>query len=182
MLAQEVAARYAQALFDAAQDKDVIDIGYEQMTDLKAFLAKDRSILNFLTAPQVLDDHKRDAVRNVFGDRLHRLFVEFLIVLVDKHRVAFLREILDEFLELVEVAKGIGRAKVITAVKLDQTQREDLVKRLQAKTGLQIKLEERVDPAILGGMIVIMHNEIIDGSVRHGLGLIEDRLMKVKVV
>lgn len=182
MIAQEVASKYAQALFMASRDKGLIDEAYEQLEDLKAFVEKDRTLLTFLTAPQVLDEDKDKLVRNIFGPRLNRLFVEFLAVLVDKHRVAYLPEIIDEFLHLVEVEKGIGRAVVITAVPLGDQERSGLIDRLAAKTNLKIMLQEKVDPKILGGMIVIMHNEIIDGSVRHGLDLIEDRLSRVKVV
>ena len=46
---------------------------------------------------------------------------------------------------------------------------------------LKVEIEKKIDPAILGGMIVIMHDEIIDGSVRHGLDLIRDRLERIKV-
>lgn len=181
MLAQEVARRYAHALFDAAKEKGLLDLGYEQMADVRKLVAKDRMLLNFLTAPQVLDDNKVELIRTVFCKRLHQLFVEFLVVLVNKHRVGYLVEIIDEFIERVEQAKGIGRVEVITVVPLSGTERDNLKARLAAKTGLQIKLKERIDPAILGGMIVVMHNEIIDGSIRHGLGLIEDQLLKVKV-
>ena len=181
MLAQQVAKRYAGALFGATRNKELIDLGYEQMRELRTFVRRDRQLLNFLTAPQVLDEHKRELVRTVFGERLHRLFVEFLVVLVDKHRAAFLAEILDEFIELVEQAKNIGRAEAISAVRLTNDERKKLTERLEAKTGLSIRLTEKVDPQILGGMIVVMHNEIVDGSVRRGLELIEDQLMKVKV-
>ena len=182
MLAQEVARKYAQALFVAAKEKGLIDKAYEQFNDLKAFIASDSSLLDFLNAPQVLEEHKEAMVRNVFRERIERLFVEFLIVLVEKHRIAFLPEVIDEFTRLVEAEKGIGRATVITATPLNEREKADLVAKLTAKTALKIELEEKIDPDILGGIIVILHNEIIDGSVRRGLDLLEEQLAKVKVV
>ncbi len=71
---------------------------------------------------------------------------------------------------------------MITAKALDVEQRQNLVARLATKTNLTIQIEEKIDPAIMGGMIVILHNEIIDGSVRYGLEMIEEQLAKVKVV
>jgi len=182
MLAQEVARKYAQALFAAAKEKELIDKAYEQFNDLKAFLASDSTLLTFLKAPEVPEEHKEVLVRNVFRERIEQLFIEFLIVLVEKHRIAFLPEVIDEFTRLVEAEKGIGRATVITATPLNETEKSDLVTKLTAKTDLKIELEEKVDPDILGGMIVILHNEIIDGSVRRGLDLLEEQLVKVKVV
>ena len=182
MLAQEVASKYAQALFATAKEKGQIDKAYEQFSDLKAFAESDALLLNFLNAPQVLDERKLALVRNVFGERMERLFVEFLNVLVEKHRIAFLPEVIDEFTRLVEAEKGIGRATIITATPLNEKEKSHLVTKLTAKTGLKIELEERVDPDILGGMIVILHNEIIDGSIRRDLDLLEEQLAKVKVV
>ena len=182
MIAQEVARKYAQALFMAAKDKGVIEDAHVQFEDLKKLIEKDDTLLNFLNAPQVLDEHKLELLRNVFSGRLHRLFVEFLVVLVDKHRMGYLHEIIDDFIRLVEAEKGVARVTVITAHPLNDEQRSDLKEKLIAKTNLKITLEEKVKPVIMGGMIVIMHNEIIDGSIRHGLDMIEEKLAKVKVV
>jgi len=182
MLVQEVATKYAHALFLAAKEKGLIDEAYEQFTDLKTFITSDATLLNFLNAPEVPEEHKLALVRNVFSSRIEQLFVEFLVVLVDKHRIAFLPDVIDEFTRLVEAEKGIGRATVITATPLNETDRNNLAVKLATKTGLKIELEEKVNRDILGGMIVILHNEIIDGSVRRDLDLLKEQLDKVKVV
>lgn len=166
----------------AAQGKGLIDAAHEQLEDLRKFLDRDHTLLNFLNAPHVLEENKQALIRTVFGERLEQLFVEFLVVLVEKHRVAHLAEIIDDFIRLVEAEKGITRATVITAKALDEEARRNLIARLAAKTSLTIQIEEKIDPNIMGGMIVILHNEIIDGSVRHGLNMIGEQLAKVKVV
>jgi F-type H+-transporting ATPase subunit delta len=182
MLAQEVAQKYAHALFLSAKEKGLIDKAYEQLSDLKNYLESDPTLLDFLKAPQVLDEHKQALVQKVFSSRLERLFVEFLLVLVQKHRIGFLPDVIDEFTRLVEAEKGIGRVTIITAVPLNEAERSELITNLAAKTGLKIELEEKIEPRIIGGSIVILHNEIIDGSVRRGLDLLEEQLEKVKVV
>ncbi len=88
---------------------------------------------------------------------------------------------IDEFIRLVEDAKGISRAEVITAVPLTADEQAKITARLEQKTGRKIILVSKVDPATLGGMIVLVEGEIIDGSVRHGLDQIRDQLEKVKV-
>ncbi len=182
MLAQEVARKYARGLFLAAKEKDLIDKAYEQFTDLKSYLDSDDTLLNFLKAPHVLDEHKLALVRDVFSERIDRLFVELLVVLVVKHRIGFLPDVIDEFTRLVEAEKGIGRATVLTALPLTESERVSLIDRLTAKTDLKIVLEEKIEPDVLGGMIVILHDEIIDGSVRRSLDLLNEQLAKVKVV
>ncbi len=181
MLSQEVAKIYANALLLSVVEKKMIDVAYDQFSSLKKLIADDKSLVNFLSAPQVLDENKQSLLRNVFSSRIEKLFVEFLIVLVDKNRVNFLPEVIDEFTRLVEAKRGIGRVSVITAVPLNDGERANLKNTLQAKTKLDIILEEKVDPSILGGMIIILHNEIIDGSVSHGLSAVEEQLSKVRV-
>ncbi|MFC1475152.1 ATP synthase F1 subunit delta [Candidatus Zixiibacteriota bacterium] len=181
MLSQEVAKKYANALFLSVKEKNLTDVAYEQFNSLKELITKDKTLISFLSAPQVLDENKLALVKYVFTPRIERLFVEFLTVLVDKNRINFLSDIIDEFDRLVEAEKGIGRVTVITAIPLNDSQRALLNQSMTTKTGLKIVLEEKVDPQILGGMIVILHNEIIDGSVRHGLDMIAEKLNKVRV-
>ncbi len=181
MLAQEVASKYAQGLFLAAQDKNLIDQGYEQLADVRDIVEKDASLLNFLQAPQMLEDDKLRIVSTVFTGKIEQLFVEFLLLLVRKHRAGFLTEIIDEYSRLVEAERGIGRVTVITAIPITEDERSKLKDRLARKINLKIVLEEKVKPAILGGMIVITHNEIIDGSIRHALDSFNEQLRKVKV-
>ncbi|MDH4157676.1 MAG: ATP synthase F1 subunit delta [candidate division Zixibacteria bacterium] len=181
MLAQEVAHKYANALLLSTRDKNLVDKAYQQFNELRDYLASDPSLLKFLGAPQILEEAKMSVVREVFSGRLEPLFVEFLVVLIDKRRINHLPQIIDEFNDLVETEKGICRATVVTATTLDEAQRKVLTEKLARKTGLEIILEEKIDPSILGGMIVAMDNEVIDGSVLRGLNRVRDQLRKVRV-
>lgn len=181
MLTQEVAKKYANALFLSVKEKNLLDAAYDQFGSLKEMLDSDRTLLNFMSAPQVMDEHKLAVVRKVFESRLERLFVEFLVVLVEKNRINFLSEIIDELRRSIEAANGVGRVTVITAVPLKEDERSALAIKMADKTKLKIMLEEKVDAEIIGGMIIILHNEIIDGSIKHGLDLVGEQLSKVRV-
>ena len=181
MLAPEVAKKYAHGLFLAAKDKNLTDQTFQELAALQKYLKSDSTLLNFLVAPHVLDGHKRALVRDVFGSRLHELLIQLLELLVRKHRIGFLPEIIDEYVRLTEAERGVGRATVITAIPLTDSERARLTQKLAAKTSLKIQLEPKVDPQIIAGVIVIMHNEIIDGSVRRQLDLVREQLTKVRV-
>jgi len=181
MIAAEVARKYAHALFLSTGQRGLVEQAYEQFSGLKQVLESDRSLLNFLSSPRVEDEQKLNVIHTVFGARMEQLFVEFLAVLVRKRRAGYMVEIIDEFNRLVEFEKGISRVTATTAVPLTEAERGNLLAALAAKTGQKIELESKVDSSIIGGMIVIMHDEIVDGSVRHGLDLLEDQLQKIKV-
>jgi F-type H+-transporting ATPase subunit delta len=181
MLIHEVARKYASALFQAAKEKSLIDASYAQMNDFRAFITKDKNLLRFLTAPQIGEDEKIALVREALGNSLDQLFVEFLVVLIEKGRIGYLESIIDEFNRQVEAHKGIGRATVFTAVPLNDDERRRLTERLAAVSGLNIRTEQKIDKSIIAGIIVIMHNQIIDGSVRHSLLQIQEQLLHVRV-
>jgi len=112
---------------------------------------------------------------------LEKCFYDFLLVLVKKRRIRFLPEIVDELDRLIRAEKGIARATCITVHPITDIERNRIINELTKKTSLKIELEEKIDLSILGGMIIILHNQIIDGSVRYGLDQLKNRLMKVKV-
>ena len=181
MIAQEVAKKYSHALFMSTRQRGLVDEAYEQFTGLKDAMERDSSLLKFLGSPKVEEEPKLQLLRNVFGERMEQLFVEFLAVLVRKRRAMYLLEIIDEFNRQVEFEKGINRVTVTTAVPLTPDEVTSLVSTLATKSGKKIELESKVDPGLIGGMIVIMADEIIDGSIRYGLSRLEEQLQKIKV-
>ncbi|MEW5923987.1 MAG: ATP synthase F1 subunit delta [Candidatus Zixiibacteriota bacterium] len=181
MLAQQVAKKYSTALFELARERNLLDTAWEQFDALAGYLKKDRTLLDFMEAPQVSDEKKLALIEKAFANRLDKPFYDFLLVLVDKRRFKFIPDIIEHFDNLVREEKSIARAICISAVPLTDAERNKLVQNLQKKTSLKIELEEKVDKTILGGMVVMLRNQIIDGSIRHSLDLLRNRLLKVKV-
>lgn len=181
MLAEEVAHKYATALFLAAREKNILDSVHDELQSLHQVIRSDRALLNFLSAPQVLEESKAKMLRETFEKRINRLLVEFLVVLVHKHRVNFLDEIIEEFGNQYETEKGIGRATVITALPMTKQERGEITTRLAARTGKTIVLQEKIDPSIIGGMIAMFDGDIIDGSVRHSLSELREQLTHLRV-
>jgi F-type H+-transporting ATPase subunit delta len=181
MIAQQVAKKYSTALFLSAGRRGLLDEAYYQFTDLKTVLRTNTALLKFLSSPKIAEEHKLDLLRRVFGERMQQLFLEFLFVLVRKRRAMYLVDVIEAFDRMVETHKGIVRATATTAVPLSGDEAERLVGRLSTKTGKKIELERKIDPRLIGGMVVLVGDEIIDGSVRYGLVKLEEQLNHIKV-
>lgn len=181
MLTQQIAQRYAHALFDLAKERNLINQAWEQLNALADYLRRDKTFLEFMSAPQIPGRDKMALLKKAFKSQLERPFFDFLMLLAEKHRIKFLPEIIEEFDRLVRAERGIGKATCITTFKISNDERARLIEKLAQKTTLKIELEEKIDKAIMGGIIIILHNKIIDGSVRQALSLLRNRLMKVKV-
>jgi len=181
MLSTGVAQRYAKALFQAALDAGVADEVFGDAEKLAAVMSESPMLGNFLGSPQVPPEDKHRLLDKALGGRAHRLFVDFLHVLVDKKRIMFARDIAEAYRYLYEKHEGILQVRAITAVSLEDPQREKLVHKLEEQTKKTIRLTHIVDPNILGGMILKMEDRLIDGSVRHQLEELKRRLMETKV-
>ncbi|MEE9552901.1 MAG: ATP synthase F1 subunit delta [candidate division Zixibacteria bacterium] len=176
-----VARRYAQALFNVALTRETVDIIGSELFQLKSFSDKDGRFINFLRAPQVLTDHKVAMVKSLFTTRLSPSLLSFLMLLIEKDRITYLSEIAREFEKLLEDYKGIIKAKVTTAVHIDQDYKNRLVDSLQRMTGKKIELIHKINSDIVGGIIVQLNHQVIDRSVRSRLDALKHDLMAVKV-
>jgi len=181
MLAAEVAKRYAQGLFLLAQEKNALDQVAAEMKDLDELLQEDDTLLDFLAAPQVRDQDKFSVLRSVFSGKVSRMLEEFLTLVVAKRRNPYIHEIAEAFEELVLDHNGFVKSQIITAVTLSRGETDKMQEKLEAKSGKKVMIVTKVDPSIIGGVIVILGDQIIDKSIRHQLELLRDQLKALKV-
>ena len=181
MKTREVARKYATALYLSTKDKDIVTEIFEQLSEIQNIALSDNKFLNFLKSPQVPESDKKDFVDKVFGERVHPMIVQLFVVLIEKNRFEHFLEIIDEFDRKVEADRGIGRATVISAKELTEAEKQKLTETLSKKLNLKIQIETEIDPNMIGGVIVLTHDQIIDGSIRYGLDMIEQSLQKVRV-
>jgi F-type H+-transporting ATPase subunit delta len=176
-----VAKRYAHALFNVALKKGTIDIISSEIFQLKSFSDKDKRFIGFLAAPQVPTEQKIEMVRTLFTTRLSPSLVSFLLLLIEKGRVDHLGEIAREFELLVEDYKGLIKARVTTAVHIEEDYKNRLREKLMSVTSKNVEILHRIDKKILGGIIVQLNYNVIDRSVRNQLDTLKHDLMSLKV-
>jgi len=182
MLDREVAIRYARALFDSAKERGYLDSADEQLAVLQDVFSRDSSLIDYLAAPQIGDDKKEALIRKVFSaERFVRGILEFVLLVARKRRVEYLPLMIEEFRELVADERGQITAEVTAAHQLSAEQREALVNRLQVKLGKTIKLSERQDSSVIGGVRVRLRDEVIDGTVKNELRKLRERLEALEV-
>lgn len=170
MASTGVGKRYAIALFNAAKAEDVLDQVHGDVTSFGKLLHVETGLRNFLLSLRVSGEEKRELVMKALGDRASGLFVKFLLLLIDKKRTANFDEIARAFVSLYEEHQGVVEVRVVTAIPLDaelERKAKDVVER---RTGKKVKLEKRVEPRIIGGMIMFIENQVYDGSITNRLG------------
>ena len=167
--------RYAQAVFELAKEHNSLDVWEEGLTRASDVLS-DPDVLGFLDASQVTDSAKLDGIATLLPsiDGLVRNTVSLMTVNRDVTKFV---EMYRLFYEMVDEYRGIARAEVITAVPLDDAQRDRLATGLAKLVGRsEVKITENVNPDIIGGVEAKVGDRLIDGSTRTQLRLMRDSL------
>lgn len=162
-----LAGRYALALFELARDGKALDSVAESLATLKSALAESADLKALTQSPLIGREDAAKAVAAVAKLlKLDNLTGRTLGVLAENRRLAQIPNVIRAYETLLSAHKGETRAEVTSAFPLSKTQVTALAKQLKARTGRDTALDLAVDPAIMGGLIVKMGSQMIDGSLR----------------
>jgi F-type H+-transporting ATPase subunit delta len=156
---------YANALFEAAQDKGRLDPVREQLAQFVAAEAEVPELRALLRNPEI-DPRARAAVLEELltgGDEVLR---NFLLVLADKGRAGQLEEIAREFERLIAEHEGIVHAELTTAVELSDDEAGKLLSQIEKASGRKVEASRSVDPNLIGGIVLQVGSHRLDASVR----------------
>jgi F-type H+-transporting ATPase subunit delta len=160
-----VARVYARAMLDLAAAQDQADALLEELQQLGQAVAANPELATFLASPLVSGEARAEVLEKVFRRRASDLLVDALEVINRKGRLGLLPAIIEAYRGEYRELRGLVDARVTTAVPLTAAQRTRLTQAVAALTGKQPELIERVDPAILGGLVVEVAGQKIDTSL-----------------
>lgn len=163
----EVASPYAQALLSIAQSKNSIDELNQTAGEFLALLKGSDELSQFLANPIANKEAKRGVINKVLGDDANQQMKNFMMLLVDKSRIALVQPILEEFRSLVRALQQTVLAEVISAVELTDEQKETVRQKVQGMTKAKsVELSTQVDSDLIGGVIVKIGSKVLDASIR----------------
>ena len=162
------ARRYAQAVFQLAVEFDELEKWLDDLMILADSVTSSQ-FLDFMSQPRVPTAAKLEVIRESLGDSVGRLATNLISLLATRNIAHILPEIADQYQELLDSHQGIERAEVVSAVPLSDAQHRRAVDVLEGLSGREVRLSTRVDPALLGGMIMRIGDRVVDGSTRSKL-------------
>lgn len=174
-----IAIRYAQALFDLAREKKLLDEQLSELIKVQLILHDHQQLARALQAPTVPSPVKKSILQKVLSGRVADTTLHFFYVLVDKGREAYVDSIVESYRELLRQSRGEVKVIVQSAEKLDTTLTKQVETNMKSYTGKKVELEFEVVPELLGGLIFRIGDHIIDGSIRYQLNQIGERLSRV---
>lgn len=169
---------YASALLDVAFEKGV---HAEVLQELKGVVKAVLSVPRLGVMLHLGDARRAAIVSKVFGRHVSDVTLNLLQAVMKRRRAALLPGILKAYTEGYHERQGEVVASITTAVPLEEPQRANIVARLKKRFQKDIVVEERVDPRIIGGIVVRVGDLRIDGSLRTQLDAIEARLLAARI-
>ncbi|OPJ55262.1 F0F1 ATP synthase subunit delta [Alkalithermobacter paradoxus] len=178
-MAKLVATRYANAIFEVGVESNREESFYNELSIILDTINQNEDFFKILKAPLISKQEKKALVENVYNDRASLEIVNFLKILIDKDRIGIIDEIVSVYKELLNENNNILDAVAITAIPMNEDQINELREKLSNSTGKNINLKNEVDSTILGGVLIKMGNEEIDGTLKTKLDKLKEELHQI---
>jgi F-type H+-transporting ATPase subunit delta len=175
MARKAYARRYAQAIFEIALEKNELERWQTDLQKITGAIA-DRAFLAALESPKIKLEDKAALLKKLPGG-ISPLALNLVSMLITRGGVAMVAEIAGEYQRMLDDYHGILTAQVVTAVPIDDKEKEKLAERLSALVDKKVVLQQDVDPEILGGIIARVGGKLLDGSTRSKLSALKRELV-----
>jgi len=160
-----LARPYAEAVFRLAQERKALK-AWSEMLQLVAAVAVDPQVAALIDNPRVPRERFVAFFLDVCGKKLDKDAGNFIRLLSENHRLVLLHEIAAVFETLRAQAEGRVEAEVVSATEVSAAQLKDIAAALKKRLGRDIDLSTRIDPALIGGIVIRAGDLVIDGSVQ----------------
>lgn len=173
----QVVEPYASALMSLARSQDLAEQFGENVRSLLNLLQSSEQLRDFFANPFVKAEDKKAVLGQIVGESIHPYMRNFLMVLVDRRRILLLEPICQQYLALLRELNQTVLAEVTSAVELTETQQQAVREKVMAMTDAQqVELDSKIDPELIGGVIIKVGSQVIDASLRGQLRRLSLRL------
>ena len=174
----QVGSVYGEALYGLAKDESVCEQLTQELAVLQESFTKEPDFLRLLSSPALTKAERCAVLDKSFRDKIHPYLLNFLKILTEKGYLRHFNNCCKAFTDCYDEDQGILRVSAVTAVALTDAQQEKLTGKLSRLTGKQVLLQNRIDPAVLGGVRLDYDGQRLDDTLSHRLDSIRDLLIK----
>lgn len=160
---------YGKALYEAAADLNKVDAILEELKEISAIFQRNPDFNEFFSTPVISGPEKKQVAEEVFGDRISRETLNFLLVLIDKRRTGSFNRIVKEYQKLINQENGISLGTVFSVEPLTDIQLSSFEEKTAKLLKKKVKLVNKTDTFLLGGVKIFIEGKVIDASIRKQL-------------
>ena len=174
-----VANRYAEALFQIGEEEKLTDKLYQELSEVVSLIKTNQDLFSILKSPVISKKEKISLIDNIFENKININIKNFLKILIEQNRISFIPDMAASYKELLNEKNNILEGFVISAIPMKKEEIKELEEKLSQKYNKNVTLENQVDKSILGGVLVRLGNEEIDGTVKNRLDKMKEQLSQV---
>jgi F-type H+-transporting ATPase subunit delta len=174
---EEIAQVYSRSLFEVAKEQDKLDVVREQLGEFADALDQQRELAVFFFSPYFSTEEKKEGLHRAV-EGADETVINFLELLLEKHRMPAIFRVRRQFDELWEEENRLLPVQLTSAIELEESTVREVGDAIGERTGRRIELTSRVDPDILGGIVLRVGNSILDASIRNRLEQLRKRVAK----
>lgn len=174
-----VSSRYAEALFQVGEESNSTEKLYDELKAVVDIIIENNEFENILKSPIISKEDKKNLINNIFEKQIDKEMLNFLKILADKDRLSCLADIKEAYKALLNNKNNILEGVVITAVPMEGSELNALQAKLSTKYNKTVILKNEIDKSVLGGVLVRLGNEEIDGTVKYRLDKMKEQLSQV---
>lgn len=174
----KITVRYARALFSVGMENGLTDRLYQDIQTINALFLQSEEIQQTLSNPVIRVSQKKTIISKILHPRVDDMALRFIILIINNKRETEIPGICRNFIDLVRTHQGIIPATVITAGKLSDEILSSIRKNIENETVKSVELTDKVNPSIIGGMILRMKDQQYDGSISGQLKKIKSALLE----
>lgn len=172
--------RYALALYRVAEEKGKVQQYLDDLHEICNLIETNKDFYEVIKHPQISTKKKKRTFINIFKGHIDEELLSFLLILIEKDRILYLKEKLVEMEKIDLERKNTLKGIVKTTFPLTEEEFSNLVSTLEKKYKKHIILEQVIDEKILGGIYVRVNNDVIDGTVKSKLDELKELMLKTE--
>lgn len=160
-----VASRYAKALFELAKEKNVLTETVADLREAKIVFTQSKDLFKILENPKFTTDKKNEIISTIFAGA-QPIIVDAFKVLLDKKRINESVSVIDSFIQIANNESGVADATVLSTEALSEDELNRISTTFAKKVGKNsLNITNEIDPSIMGGIKLIIGNQIYDNTI-----------------
>lgn len=177
-MSAKAASRYAKSLLSLAIEQKVLDAAYNDMKLIDDTCDQNPDLQALLRSPVIKGDKKQAVMNAIFASKLSPITAGFIKLIIQHRREDVLHEIADSFVKQYKAHKNIGVAEIITATPLKADIKAKILEQLRKQEGREMEIIEKIDPSLIGGLVVRIGDKQFDGSISRKLNDLKKEFSK----
>lgn len=179
MKGQRAAVRYAKSFIQLAKEKSLLDELKADVESILKAIAESNELDSFLHSPLIKIEKKKQILESIFKGKVNELSLKFILLIADQKREGSLKLICKEFISQYNADHNIATVNLTTAKSLNDSQRKEILEFIKGNYDFKsVILEEEVNADLIGGLILRIKDQQIDGSIRRKLQDIKKELIQ----